>query len=149
MAGSAVLLNAGALIGPQVPQADVAVGPNFERFDGLSQPELENPAKRGQTDYYPEGPRPGQAIGTPDVYTPGPISGVVGTVGGQPLPTSDRIQRPPGGYTPSLTPSVQQRTGVGQYGPSALGAAQTVQLSEITSNPPVPGDLASIIAGLA
>jgi hypothetical protein len=152
MAG-AILVPAGMIVSPDVPQTDYAVGPNFERFDGLGQPLLENPAGRDRTDYYPAGPRPGQSAGTPDVYTQGPISSPTGTLGGQPLPVSPRIKRSvvsgPGTVTLVNSPSVQFRTGVGQHGPSSLGAANTVALSEITSSPPVPGDLTSIIAGLS
>jgi hypothetical protein len=153
MAG-AVLVAAmpGFEVGPTNAQTDNAVGPDFERFDGLSQPPLQNaPApKDGRLRFIaPGGPRPGQADTTEQTYTPGPISGVVGTVDGQPLTVGDRLHREPGGYTPSKTPSIQRRLGVGQAGPSALGADQTVFLSEITSNPPIPGDLTSIIAGLA
>jgi hypothetical protein len=160
MAGGALLnMNPGMIVSPAVPQTDNAVAWNFERFDGLDVP-TDHPAGgdpgRGSapttTDYgwnlAGHSPRPGGA-GTPvadQVYTPGPLKGVVGTVGGQPLPVSDRLHRAPGTYTPGKTHSVQQRLGVGQ---SYQGAAQTVQLSEITNNPPVPGDLGSIIAGIA
>lgn len=94
-------------------------------------------------------PRPGQSdqpLG--QVYTEGPLQGVVGTVGGQPLPVSPRMYKTQGNYTRSRTPSIQFRTGIGQHGPSELGLAQTVQLSEITNAPPQPGDLTSILAGL-
>lgn len=155
MAGIVLLAaNPGMIVGGEgAPQLDQAVGADFERFDGLGR--LDHPpAEAGagphlyevESDY----PRPGQLNQpTGQVYTPGPVSGVVGTFDGQPLPTSDRIHREPGGYTPSKTPSVQMRLGVGQYGPSSLGADQTTFLSEISNNPPVPGDLTSIIAGLA
>lgn len=96
-------------------------------------------------------PRPGgsdQPLG--QVYTEGPLQGVVGTLGGQPLAVvvGDRIHRPTGDYTHSKWPTIQGRLGVGQYGPSELGVAQTVALSEITNAPPVPGDLTAILAGL-
>ena len=96
-------------------------------------------------------PRPGQSdqpLG--QVYTPGPLQGTVGVIGGQPLPvrawesSEDSAYRR--GYTPSKTPSIQHRMGDGQnFG----GLAQTVILSEITSNPPEPGDLTAILAGQA
>jgi hypothetical protein len=95
-------------------------------------------------------PRPGgsdQPEG--QVYTEGPLQGVVGTLGGQPYPVSPRIYKDTGDYTHSKWPTVQWRIGVGQHGPSSLGAQNTVQLSEITNSPPVPGDLTGIIAGLA
>ena len=162
MAGSAILANnPGIVVSPAVPQADYAVAANFERFDGLGQPPLVHPATSEAIDTAGGGaqygldqlgqyPRPGavdQPIG--QVYTPGPLQGVVGTVGGQPLPVSPRIYKSAGDYSHSRWPTIQHRLGVGQHGPSALGAAQTVFQSEITSNPPVPGDLASIIAGQA
>ena len=135
------------LIVPGAPQPDMAVAPNFERFDGLSQPPLDNPA--GQPGVTGSASRPGGWV-TPDEYTPGVISGVVGTVGGQPLPVADwqtsTAHQQQATYTPSRTPSVQFRLGDGQ---ANQGVAQTVQLSEITNNPPVPGDLTSILAGLA
>lgn len=159
-AGPAIIIsNPGMIVGPAVPQTDLAVAPNFERFDGLSQPPLDHPAGVDDTNYtggfatnggtFSESPRPGQ-MAQPEgqVYTPGVISGVVGTVGGQPYPVSPRIYKDEGAYTPSKWPTVQHRLGVGQRGPSSLGVANTVQLSEITNNPPVPGDLQSILAGL-
>lgn len=171
-AGPAILIsNPGYIVGPAVPQTDLAVAPNFERFDGLAarnqpggpsiQPdELLHPAGLNPADYaagfetggdFGRSPRPGQ-MGQPvgQVYTEGPLQGVVGTLGGQPLAVvvSDRLHRNPGAYTPSKWPTIQQRMGVGQRGPSELGVAQTVQLGEITSNPPVPGSLSAILAGL-
>lgn len=141
---------------PGSPQADLAVAPNFERFDGIDQPVLDNPAadvadgaSGGSlgADYNPT-PRPGQTnqpIG--QVYTEGPLSGVVGVLGGQPLPVADRIQRPAGVTTLVNAPTVQFRMGIAQRGPSELGVAQTVALGQITSNPPEPGDLQSILSG--
>jgi hypothetical protein len=125
---------------------------NFERFDGfepLDHPgsALGSAAIATPSDYA----RPGQ-LATPlaeQTYTPSTLERPVGVVGGQPLPTSPRIFRPPGDYTRAKAPTIQWRIGVGQHGPSSLGAANTVQLSEITNNPPQPGDLAAIIAGQA
>lgn len=160
MAG-VLLVPAGQIVNPNVPQLDLAVAPNFERFDGLDIPDT-NPAGGQDSDTIAAGwaygfdqpgqyPRPGQTGTNPQdqVYTPGPLKGVVGVVGGQPLAAagvSDRIHAQNGQYTPGKTHSIQQRLGVGQ---ANQGAAQTVQLSEITNNPPQPGDLTSIIAGLA
>jgi hypothetical protein len=116
-----------------------AVAPNFERFDGVDP--LDQPAQGREP-----GSRPGagQTPKSEQTYTPGPLSDTVGTLGGQPLPVSDRLHRVPGVSQLVQTPSVQQRLGVGQ---NNQGAAQTVALSEITGSPPVPGDLTSIIAG--
>jgi hypothetical protein len=138
-----------------IPQLDTAVGPNFERFDGLDVP-ADHPAGTVADGGMPLGashgtnvPRPGQ-LNQPEgqVYTPGPLRGLVNTVDGQPLkvgawqPSEDNaLSR---GYTRSKTPSIQHRLGDGQnFG----GLAQTVILSEISDNPPVPGDLTSILAG--
>lgn len=145
------------LIVPTTPQADMAVAANFERFDGLNP--LDHPAGEGGQDsggaaygwdVAGHSPRPGQSDQPLDqVYTPGPLAGVVGVLGGQPLPVGDCIHRGPGVPTLVRAPSVQWRLGVAQRGPSELGVAQTVQLSEITNNPPQPGDLTAILAGLA
>jgi hypothetical protein len=140
---------------------DLAVAANFERFDGISQPPLDHPATAdpddtsglgaaygwGELGHYP---RPG-AIDQPmgQVYTPGAVSGVVGTVGGQPLPVFSWRDNSRHGITRAASPSIQYRLGVGQRGPSELGAAQTTALGGITNNPPQPGDLSSIIAGLS
>lgn len=171
-AGPAIIIsNPGMIVGPAVPQTDLAVAPNFERFDGLaarndprnpgpaiSPGELDHPAGLNDGDYaagfstggyFGESPRPGQmAQPIGQVYTEGPIQGVVGTVGGQPLIVSPRVYKQEGAYTPSKWPTIQHRLGVGQKGPSSLGVANTVALSEITNAPPVPGDLTSILAGL-
>jgi hypothetical protein len=147
------------LVVPGSPPVDLAVASDFERFSGIeNSPVVDHPATSRPDDTAASGanfgfeklgdyPRPGQ-IDQPEgqVYTPGPLASVVGVLGGQPLPTSPRITRPAGAYTGVIAPSVQWRLGVGQN-PSA-GAQQTVALSEITSNPPQPGDLTSIIAGL-
>lgn len=154
---SILLLNGSNIEDYTVPQsapADLAVAANFERFDGLSQPPLDNPAAqdseyggRGNIEAYGPSPCPGQKnqpLG--QEYTPGPISGVVGVVGGQPLPVAPWLYKSTQGkYTPSKTPSIQHRLGQGQ---AYQGVAQTVALSEITDNPPQPGDLTLILAGL-
>ena len=116
---------------PVVPgeaPAELAHAANFERFDGL---EIPDTAGRDQNQ-----------LGTTYGATPRP--GVVGTVGGQPLPVNDWLFQGGRGYTHSETPSIQHRLGSGQ---AYQGAAQTVALSEITNNPPIPGDLSGIIAG--
>lgn len=154
---SALLLGFGGFKVPTVPQPDIAVAANFERFDGLDVPAT-NPAtsrpdsaRGGGSRYgYNEPshyPRPG-AVDTPpaeQTYTPGALRGLTNTLGGQPLPVRDWKYAGGRRYTPGRTHSIQHRIGDGQnYG----GAAQTVALSQITGNPPVPGDLSGIIAGI-
>lgn len=131
---------------------DLAIAPNFERFDGLGQPPLENPASQFDEtplgEVYGPSARPGQQNQQEgQVYTPGALVGVTGTIGGQPLPVEDWKYHK-GAYTGATAPSVQFRLGVGQRGPSELGAAQTTALGGITNNPPEPGDLSAIIAGI-
>lgn len=139
---------------------DLRVAPNFERFDGLDVP-ASNPATSdpdaGGTGFGANygwnvpgaSPRPG-AVDEPigQVYTEGPLKGLANTIGGQPLPVRDWKYPAGRTYTGARAPSVQFRQGVGQRGPSELGAAQTTFLGGITANPPEPGDLASIIAGV-
>ncbi len=166
MAG-AVLLTPGMAGFIEGPQLELGVGPNYEQFDGLSDndPNTINPAP-------PIGPEAGvyydnpvqsrqgpsnRGTSTPlaeQVYTPGPIVFPVGTLGAQPWPARAGQYRGnvtggggPGGYTPAVAQGVQFRLGVGQRGPSELGVAQTVALSEITNSPPEPGDLTSILSG--
>ena len=134
-------------------QPDLAIGWTFERFDGIDQPPLDHPATETPLGFDYGGaastPRPGQ-LNQPagQVYTPGPLSGVVGVIGGQPLPAFPFLDNSRHGSTRVATPTVQFRLGVGQYGPSSLAAAQTTALGGITNNPPQPGDLSSIIAGI-
>lgn len=167
MAG-ALLLNQGnpgaVLPVPAVnPWPDLKVAPNFERFDGLTlptdHPATQDPESGGTGpggamygwDELGHYPRPGSVDEpTGQVYTQGPLRGLTGTIGGQPLPVRDWKYQTDGrdGYTGSRAPTVQFRQGVGQRGPSELGAAQTVVLGGITNNPPEPGDLSAIIAGI-
>jgi hypothetical protein len=139
----------GGFVVPTDAQADIAVGPNFERFDGLDVPDT-NPAavtdgSPRPGDNYGDTPRPGgtdQQEG--QVYTQGALKGLTNTLGGQPLPVNDWKFRGRRTYTPGKTNSIQHRLGDGQ---NNGGAAQTVTLSQITGNPPIPGDLSGIIAG--
>jgi hypothetical protein len=124
-------------------QPDLAVQPNFERFDGLGP--LDN--RPGSNQDRPTLPRNGGSMPVSEqVYTRGPLSGVTGTLGGQPRPARCGQYKDTGDYTPAIAPGVQFRLGVGQ---NYQGIAQTVALSEITNAPPQPGDLTSILAGLA
>lgn len=151
---AAILLGFGGFTVPGTAQPDIAVGSNFERFDGLDVPDT-NPATSNSDDVTSTGnvktpsqytPRPGaQDQPAGQVYTDGPLRGLTNTLGGQPLPVFDWKYRGGRGYTGGRTHSIQHRMGDGQ---AYQGAAQTVQLSEITGNPPVPGELSGIIAGI-
>ena len=154
MAGTLLIpMDDGIPIVPSAPPPDMAVAANYEVFDGLEP--LDHPAARDsdKLNFIPVGgPRPGASNSqrTGDVYTPGPLAGVRGVIGGMPLPVAYPLTgRQMGGYTKVGSRTIQFRIGSGGRGPSALGAAQTVQLSEITNNPPQAGELSSIIAGQA
>lgn len=145
---SGMLLNwAGPdLVVPEAAPTDLAVAPNFERFDGLTP--LDHPA--GSPKFWGDGatPRPGMQP-TEDTYTPGPLAGVVGVIGGQPLAaarTSPRITRPEGAttLTTDYIAAQQQRSGVGQ---DYQGVAQTVALQDLLDNPPEPAGMTAILAG--
>lgn len=133
------------LVVPQQAPVDLAVAPNFERFDGLTP--LDNPAGNQQLVYFDgKTPRPGQQP-TPDEYTLGAIPGVVGVIGGQPLAaarTSPRITRPEGTTQLVTEYNTQSRFGVGQ---DYQGVAQTVALANLTNNPPVPDGMETILGG--
>jgi hypothetical protein len=150
----ALLVEAARLVVP--PEGDGplehTVAWNFERFDGLGQ--LENgpgaggvPVEATGVHYSGENPRPGQ-LGQPSgqEYTPGPLTGLTNTLGGQPLPVEDWRYRQQS-YTPANTPqTMQHRLGQGQ---AYQGVAQTVALGEITNTPPAPDSLESILRGWA
>ena len=137
----------GNYVVPTEPPAEVAHATYFETFDGL-EPLVNNDQAQWVSGAFQ---RPA-AGGTPvaeQVYTRGPLTGVVGRLGGQPLPVASWEYRTGRGYTEGanwLGNFQRVHYGVGQ---NYQGAAQTTQLSEITNNPPVPGDLSGIIAGLA
>jgi len=143
-----MLFYASAPTVPRTPPIELNHAYNFQEFDGLEVPLGNAPGEVPFGINYGSTPRPG-ALNTPldqQTYTRGPLRGTVGVVGGQPLPVANPLYRLGRGYTPSITPSIQFRIGAGQ---NYQGAAQTVALSEVTNNPPVPGDLSGIIAGWA
>jgi hypothetical protein len=133
---------------PTQPPIELAIAENFQEFDGLNVPATNNTGEQPFGTPYGATPRPGQ-LNTPQneqTYTRGPMRGFVNTLGGQPLPVANWLYRTGRGYTPSVAGGIQHRLGVGQnYG----GVSQTAIMSEITNNPPVPGDLSSIISGWA
>ena len=143
---------AGAYVVPSQPPAELAHATYFEAFDGLEPLEGSNNGGRLGASYGTDVARPGQ-LNTPATalaYTHGPVVGIMGRLGGQPLPVANPIWRVGRGYTPSTNWAGDFQTrpnrGVGQ---NYQGIAQTVQLSEITGNPPVPGDLTGILAGIS
>lgn len=137
------------LVVPQSAPADLAVADNFERFDGLTLPDT-NPALADPESavgvWSAPAPSPGSGS-TPiaeQTYTHGAIPGVVGVIGGEPLPVAPMLQgsRPPGRTQLVTEYNTQRRMGVGQ---DYQGVAQTVQLAAITDNPPVPDGMSAIL----
>jgi hypothetical protein len=131
---------------PTTPPADMAVAANYERFDGLEP--LDN--RPGLVPFgapYAPAPRdPGQTPVAGQGYTRGPVPGLTNTLGGQPLPVAHWADGHPRGYTPAPARLIGgPKTGRQNY----QGAAETVFFADLQSNPPQPGDLASIIAGLS
>lgn len=130
---------------PARPPADLAVAANYERFDGLEP--LDHPAGMVPFGSYGPAPRtPGITPPAEQTYTPGPQSALVNTLGGQPLPVAPWDDNHARGYTPAPAKVI----GGPKMGRQLNnGIAETVFFADLQSNPPVPGDLASIIAGLA
>jgi hypothetical protein len=140
----------GNYVVPNQPPAELAHADYFEAFDGLEPLEGSDNGGRLGANYGTNVARPGQ-LNTPATaldYTRGAVVGIMGRLGGQPLPVADWHWRGGRGYTPSTNWAGDFQTrpnrGVGQ---NYQGIAQTVQLSQITGNPPVPGDITGIIAG--
>lgn len=134
---SVLVATARPFIVPGTPPEDMAVAPNFERFDGM-QP-LDKPSGK-----VPGSRTDGTTPLAQQTYTASPWDGVTATIGGQPLPVADPLFRPAGSSTPAFPVNVQYRGGVGQ---ANQGVAQTVAMAELANNPPPSGDLTSILAG--
>jgi hypothetical protein len=140
---------------PQTPPLETRVAENYQRFDGLDSTPYPGSNLSGLETPYDVTPRPGQA-GTPgSLVDVGPgklgpnargIPGVVGSVGATPLPVADCLKK-----TNFETVAATQSNPNFRFGPGGQyqGIAQTIAMSEISQNPPQPGDLASIYAGLA
>ena len=146
------LLIAGSKPLPSSPPLESAVAADYERFDGLDQLQGVTPQNEmvstGLGVSYGEQPDPGR-LNAP--YTrPNGIAGKVGSVGASPYPVATRWG--PDNVDTSKTKStrVSQLTTQFRHGPGAQapGIAQTIQMTEIQSSPPQPGDLASILLGL-
>lgn len=131
---------------PGKPRSELAVAPFFEQWDGL-EPLDNSPSEIPFGEYGPAPRTPGITPLKEQTYTPGPIAGLVNTLGGQPLPVIDQIHRPfQGAYTPAGARTVGgPKMGRQAYG----GQAETVFFADLQANPPQPGDIASIIAGLS
>ena len=148
---------------PIKPPLEKRVQTNYERFDGFDSTPY--PADLVSDDaanpYGDRNPRPGQNGthgNTPygDIGRLGPnargIPGVVGSVGAAPRPGADCLKKTSADFVSSLTTAQATQSNPNyRFGPGGQfqGIAQTAAMSEITNNPPQPGDLASIIAGSA
>lgn len=140
---------------PQEPPLQDAVAPNYEVFDGLELPDSPYEGGYAKTGLTTTGL--GRSYGT-DVARPGAlnefgpsqggITGKVGAVGAQPLPVADCIHKDPSQYQSVKAPLLTTQFFFGP-GAQAPGIAQTLTLTDIQENPPVPGDMASILMGLS
>ena len=131
---------------PQTPPLQEAIADNYERFDGLDS----TPYPLGDVEPTGLNPdvRPGQRETHGSFMGPNArgIPGVVGSVGASPLPVADCLHK-----TEFATQAATQSNPNFRFGPggAAPGLSQTIAMSEISKNPPQPGDLAAIFAGLA
>ena len=146
---------------PASPPLEKRVQENYERFDGLdSTPYPGTVIHDDAINLYDENnPRPGQngtqgKDGDKGRLGPNPrgIPGLVGSVGAAPLPVADCLKKTSDDFKSALTTvaSVQSNPNF-RFGPGGAfqGIAQSIAMSEISSNPPEPGSLASIYAGLS
>ncbi|MDE1881975.1 MAG: hypothetical protein KGI89_15685 [Euryarchaeota archaeon] len=144
------LLLVSSPVATTAPPLERAVAPYYERQDGLDplydrdgQPASFVPTPLG--DSYGPDPRPGQRNTRGPII--GGIPGKVGSIGATPIP----VDYPTAPSMPRETIHVQTPTTQFNFGPggAAPGLAQTITMTEITANPPQPGDLTSILAGLS
>ena len=131
---------------PQSPPVEDAIGPFYERFDGFEPWGFDaasgyEPVSEGWN--YGDSPRPGQL--NTDATDPAGVYGKVGSVGASPYPVYNPMHKVIMETQHFDHPTTQFRLGPGAQAP---GLQNTLTSTEITQNPPQPGDLASIIAGL-
>lgn len=132
---------------PVTPPLESRVQENYVRYDGLDSTPYPGLEVSPLEDAYPTTPRPGaSASDTKGKLGPNArgIPGVVGSVGATPLPVGDCLKK-----TVFETVAATQSNPNFRFGPGGAyqGIAQTLAMSEITNNPPQPGDLASIFMG--
>lgn len=142
---SGLLLITGPAI-PQTPPLEHNVDTNYERFDGLTEPQGLGMIPVGEGDNYGTSARPGQ------LQTHGPsngkpargIPGVVGSVGATPLPVADCLHKVDFD-TQAATPSNPNF----RFGPGGNfdGLNQTIAQTEAVINPPQPEGMSSIFTG--
>lgn len=139
------LLLIGAPAVPQSPPLESAVDTNYERFDGLTEPQGLDMVPVGEGDNYGLSARPGQQ------QTHGPLTtaargipGVVGSVGASPLPVADCLHKTDFA-TQQATPSNPNF----HFGPGGAFNNQnwTIAMTEVVLNPPQPEGLSSIFTG--
>lgn len=139
------LLLIGAPAVPQSPPLESAVDTNYERFDGLTEPQGLDMVPVGEGDNYGLSARPGQqqTHGPATIAARG-IPGVVGSVGASPLPVADCLHKTDFA-TQQATPSNPNF----HFGPGGAFNNQnwTIAMTEVVLNPPQPEGLSSIFTG--
>lgn len=131
---------------PASPPLQDRLDADYRRFDGLDSTPYPGGENTGLEVPYASTPRPGQAGTHGDAMGPNArgIPGVVGSVGAAPLPVGDCLRKVSFATVAATQSNPNFRGGPGG---AYQGIAQTLAMTEISQNPPQPGDLASIIAG--
>lgn len=132
---------------PESPPLESAIDTNYERFDGLVEPQNLGMIPVAEGDNYGTSARPGQ------LQTHGPstgkpakgIPGVVGSVGASPLPVADCLHKVDFD-TQAASPSNPNF----RFGPGGAfdGINQTIAQTEAAINPPQPEGLAAIFSSV-
>ena len=131
---------------PQDPPVESAIGPFYERFDGLepwawTQEDGYDPTSLGTS--YGDSPTPGQ-LNTDDT-APAGIYGKVGSVGANPVPVYDPLHKADMTSQLFSHPTTQYRIGPGAKAP---GLQNTITSTEVTNYQPQPDELASIYTSI-
>jgi hypothetical protein len=131
---------------PQTPPVEDAIGPFFERSDGLdawawTQEDGYDPTALGVS--YGASPDPGR--NNTDATQPAGIYGKVGTVGANPIPVFDPLHKAIMEAQLFSHPTTQYRIGPGGKAP---GLQQTITSTEVTNYAPEPDELASIYTSI-
>ena len=142
---SGLLLVTGEMV-PQSPPLESAIDTNYERFDGLTDPQGLGIFPVDLGDAYGMSARPGgmQSHG-PSTKAARGIPGVVGSVGASPLPVADCLHKVDFD-TQAATPSNPNF----RFGPGGAfdGMNQTIAQTEAAVNPPQPEGLSAIFTSV-
>ena len=132
---------------PESPPLESAIDTNYERFDGLTDPQNLGIFPVDLGDAYGMSARPGglQSHGPSTGKPARGIPGVVGSVGASPLPVADCLHKVDFD-TQAATPSNPNF----RFGPGGAfdGINQTIAQTEAAYNPPQPEGLSAIFTSV-